>query len=61
MNTVKINDTITVGDGSLTFFGGPCMAETLETCLEAGRFLRDLCAELGINYVFKARSSTSFK
>ena len=54
MNTVKIDDKFTIGDGSLTFFGGPCTAETLETCLEAGRFLRDLCAELGINYVFKA-------
>ena len=54
MNTVRINDKFTVGDGSLTFFGGPCTAETLETCLEAGKFLRDLCAELGINYVFKA-------
>jgi 2-dehydro-3-deoxyphosphooctonate aldolase (KDO 8-P synthase) len=54
MNTVKINDKFTIGDGSLTFFGGPCTAETPEICLEAGRFLRDLCAALGINYVFKA-------
>ena len=54
MNTVNINDKFTVGDGSLTFFGGPCTAESAEVCLEAGRFLRDLCAKLGINYVFKA-------
>jgi len=54
MNTVKIDDRFTVGDGSLTFFGGPCTAESAEVCLEAGRFLRDLCARLGINYVFKA-------
>ena len=54
MKTVKINDAFTIGDGSLTFFGGPCMAETAETCLAAAKFLRDLCAELGINYVFKA-------
>ena len=54
MNTVRIADKFTVGDGSLTFFGGPCTAESAELCLEAGRFLRDLCASLGINYVFKA-------
>ena len=54
MNTVTIDDRFTVGDGSLTFFGGPCTAESVEVCLEAGRFLRDLCVELGINYVFKA-------
>ena len=54
MNTVNISDKFTVGDGSLTFFGGPCTAESAEVCLEAGRFLRDLCAKLGINYVFKA-------
>jgi len=54
MNTVRINDNIIVGAGKLTFFGGPCMAETLEICLETGRFLRDLCAELEINYIFKA-------
>ena len=54
MNTVNISDKFVVGDGSLTFFGGPCTAESAEVCLEAGRFLRDLCAELGINYVFKA-------
>ena len=54
MNTVKIDDKFTIGDGKLTFFGGPCTAETLDTCLEAGRFLRDLCAKLDINYVFKA-------
>ena len=54
MNTIKISDKFTVGDGSLTLFGGPCTAESVEVCLEAGEFLRDLCAELGINYVFKA-------
>lgn len=54
MKTFTVSDRFTVGDGSLTFFGGPCTAETLETCLETGKFLRDLCAELKINYVFKA-------
>ena len=54
MNTVRINDNITIGDGKLTVFSGPCMAESAGICLETARFLRDLCGELGINYVFKA-------
>ena len=54
MNTVKINDNLVIGNGKLTLFGGPCMAETLETCLESAEFLSKLCADLGIQYVFKA-------
>jgi len=54
MNTVKVNDNLVIGNGKLTLFGGPCMAETLETCLESAEFLSGLCAGLGIQYVFKA-------
>lgn len=38
----------------LTLIGGPCQAESLELCLAVGEPLRDTCAGLGINYVFKA-------
>ena len=54
MKTIDLNGKFTIGDGKLTLFGGPCLAESLEICLETARFLRDLCGELGINYVFKA-------
>ena len=54
MNPVKINDKITIGDGRLTLIGGPCTAESRELCLEVADFLRELCAELDINYIFKA-------
>jgi len=54
MDPVKINDKITVGARALTILAGPCMAETLETCLKTAEFLRDLCAKLGVNYVFKS-------
>ena len=54
MKTIDLNGKFTIGDGRLTLFSGPCMAESLEICLETARFLRDLCGELGINYVFKA-------
>ena len=52
VNTVKIKD-FTVGDGSLTLFGGPCTAESLEICRRVAGTIAPLCAELGINYVFK--------
>ena len=54
MNPVKINDKITIGDGKLTLIGGPCTAESRDLCLEVADFLRELCAELDINYIFKA-------
>ncbi len=44
----------TIGDGSLTLIGGPCMAETPELCREVGSYLKALCAELGVHYIFKA-------
>jgi len=34
--------------------GGPCVLESRKTSILVGRTLRDLCAELGWNYVFKA-------
>ena len=53
MNSVKLNN-ITIGEGKLVLLGGPCMAETLETCLEVAEFLTALTKELDIQYVFKA-------
>jgi len=54
MNPVRINDSIEIGGGRMTLIGGPCVAESVELCLEVGRFLAGLCAELGIQYIFKA-------
>ncbi|MDD3117744.1 MAG: 3-deoxy-8-phosphooctulonate synthase [Victivallales bacterium] len=50
---IKIGPTITIGR-KLTLFGGPCVAEGPELCLEVATYLRDLCRELDIQYVFKA-------
>jgi 2-dehydro-3-deoxyphosphooctonate aldolase (KDO 8-P synthase) len=45
----------TVGNNEpLTLIGGPCALEEPETNSLVGTTLRDLCAELGLNYVFKA-------
>ena len=54
MNPVRINDSIEIGSGRMTLIGGPCVAESAELCLEVGRYLAGLCAELGIQYIFKA-------
>lgn len=54
MQVIKLRDDVVFGDGRLVLIAGPCMAETLEVCLETGRFLKDLTSRLGIGYVFKA-------
>ena len=45
---------VTFGGGELVLIGGPCQAESLELCCEVAEFLKGLCAELGVQYVFKA-------
>ena len=54
MNKVIIADKITIGDGKLALIGGPCMAESLEVCMATAEFLSTLCAQLDIQYIFKA-------
>ncbi|MBK9189198.1 MAG: 3-deoxy-8-phosphooctulonate synthase [Phycisphaerales bacterium] len=47
--------TVTIGSGSpLTIIAGPCVLESLDLGLTIGRTVRDLCARLGLAYVFKA-------
>ncbi len=53
MKTVKAGNVV-FGGGDLVLIGGPCQAESRELCLEVAGYLRELCAELGIQYVFKA-------
>ena len=43
-----------IGDGRLTLIAGPCMAETMEVCLETAEYLKNLTAELNVQYIFKA-------
>jgi 2-dehydro-3-deoxyphosphooctonate aldolase (KDO 8-P synthase) len=48
-------DNVRIGPKEpLTIIAGPCVAESLDLCLEIGQTLRDRCAELGLNYIFKA-------
>ncbi len=50
----NINDNIEVGNGKLLLIAGPCVAESLELCLETASFLKNLANKLDINLVFKA-------
>ena len=46
---------VTIGKGQkLALLGGPCTAESEEICLEIADYLSKLCAELDIQYIFKA-------
>lgn len=51
---VSITDTITLGGDKLVLFAGPCAAESYDICLETGTEVKKICADLGIDYVFKA-------
>ena len=43
-----------IGGDILTVLAGPCMAESLEICLETAEYLKGVCGKLGVNYIFKA-------
>ena len=53
MNSASIGP-VRFGDGQLALIAGPCMAESLDMCLEVARAMADICRRLGIGYVFKA-------
>ena len=55
MEQVKIGDSILVGQKEKPLlFGGPCVIESLENCLEIAETVAEYCEDLGIQYVFKA-------
>jgi 2-dehydro-3-deoxyphosphooctonate aldolase (KDO 8-P synthase) len=51
---VKITDQITLGGDRMVLFAGPCAAESYDICMETGTKVKAICAELGIDYIFKA-------
>jgi 2-dehydro-3-deoxyphosphooctonate aldolase (KDO 8-P synthase) len=51
---VKITDTITLGGDKMVLFAGPCAAESYDLCIEVGTKVKQLCTELGIEYIFKS-------
>jgi len=53
-NKVQVTENIDLGGDRLVLFSGPCAAESLDMCLEVGETLKNVCKEIGIDYVFKA-------
>ena len=51
---VSITNKITLGGDRMVLFAGPCAAESYDICMETGTKVKAICAELGIDYVFKA-------
>ena len=47
-------DSKFIGDGSLAFIAGPCSLESLELGLRVAKFMKRLCDERGLLYIFKA-------
>ena len=51
---VQVTDKITLGGDRMVLFSGPCAAESYDICMETGTKVKELCATLGIDYVFKS-------
>jgi len=52
-HTCDIGD-VRFGGGALAMIAGPCVAESLDLCLEVASRLSEICRRLGVGYVFKA-------
>ncbi|MFA6134295.1 MAG: 3-deoxy-8-phosphooctulonate synthase [Phycisphaerae bacterium] len=45
---------VSFGEGKLALIAGPCVAESLELCMEVATTVADICRRLDIGFVFKA-------
>lgn len=50
----QITNNIAIGGERMVLFAGPCAAESFDICMETGTKVKELCAKLGIDYVFKS-------
>jgi 2-dehydro-3-deoxyphosphooctonate aldolase (KDO 8-P synthase) len=53
-NAVQVTKDITIGDGRMVLFAGPCAAESYDICMETGSRVKEICEKLGIQYIFKS-------
>ncbi|HYG03392.1 MAG TPA: 3-deoxy-8-phosphooctulonate synthase [Chryseosolibacter sp.] len=51
---VQVTKNITLGGEKMVLFSGPCAAESYDICMETGAKVKEICANLGIEYVFKS-------
>jgi len=52
MKTIKLND-FEIGGDKLTILAGPCAMESSEISFKTAKKLKEICARLDINFVFK--------
>jgi 2-dehydro-3-deoxyphosphooctonate aldolase (KDO 8-P synthase) len=50
----RLSENVEVGSGKMVLFSGPCAVESYDICAHIAQSLKKLCAELDIQYVFKA-------
>jgi 2-dehydro-3-deoxyphosphooctonate aldolase (KDO 8-P synthase) len=50
----RLSENVEVGNGKMVLFSGPCAVESYDICAHIAQSLKKLCAELDIQYVFKA-------
>jgi len=53
MRVCKIGP-VEIGTGKLALIGGPCVAESLQLCVDVAGRLAEICGGLDVGYVFKA-------
>jgi 2-dehydro-3-deoxyphosphooctonate aldolase (KDO 8-P synthase) len=51
---VQIQPDILVAPANMLLLSGPCVIESAQLCLDVAGTMKEVCAELGIQYVFKA-------
>lgn len=51
---VRITTNITLGADRMVLFAGPCAAESFDLCMETGARVKEICATLQIDFVFKS-------
>ncbi len=51
---IQLTNKITLGGDKMVLFSGPCAAESYDICYETGVKVKEICEELGIDYVFKS-------
>jgi 2-dehydro-3-deoxyphosphooctonate aldolase (KDO 8-P synthase) len=53
-NSVDLTPQIQIGADQLVLLSGPCAVEDYEICYQVASSLKEICAKLDIQYVFKA-------
>ena len=55
IQTFEIGKGVTIGPGKpLTLLAGPCVLESEEICNQIAGTVKEICEELGVQYIFKA-------